>query len=215
MRSIFRFRTTAGLAVILSSAVGMASCASELTRTGASPSYLVIDSILGAKGSNPSEFATPLFSDVQTLVETQVNGQPVRSPVVYNDLGQVRMRALLKNPTTPTGPSSLNSITVTRYHVEYRRSDGRNNPGVDVPYGFDGGATFTVQGDAPTTFAFDVVRNQAKLEPPLRTMAGAGGSIFVSTIAEVTFYGRDQAGNEVQVSGTLQVNFGDWADDTN
>ena len=45
-------------------------------------------------------------------------------------------------------------------------------------------------------------------------MVGVGGSIFVSTIAEITFYGRDQAGNDVQVAGTLQVNFGDWADDT-
>jgi len=209
MRSIFQFRTATGLALVLTSAMGMASCASELTRTGASPAYLVIDSILGAQGNNSSTFGTPLFSDVQTLVD---NGTAVRSAVVYNDLGQVRMRVLLKNPTTPTGPSSLNSITVNRYHVEYRRSDGRNTPGVDVPYGFDGGATFTVQGDAPTTFAFDVVRNQAKLEPPLKTLVGAGGSVFVSTIAEITFYGRDQAGNEVQVSGTLQVNFGDWAD---
>jgi hypothetical protein len=210
MRSIFQFRTATGLALVLTSAVGMASCASDLTRTGASPAFLVIDSILGAQGSKPTEFGTPLFSDVQTLVD---NGTAVRTPVVYNDLGQVRMHAQLKNPTTPTGPSSLNSITVTRYHVEYRRSDGRNNPGVDVPYGFDGAATFTVAGESPSTFAFDVVRNQAKLEPPLITMAGGrGGSVFVSTIAEITFYGRDQAGNEVQVAGTLQVNFGDWAD---
>jgi hypothetical protein len=214
MRSIFRFRTAAGLAVVLSSAVGLASCASELTRTGASPAYLVIDSLLGAKGNQPNTFVNPLFSDVQTLVETTVNGLPVRAPVVYNDLGQVRMRAVLKNPNSPTGPTSVNAITITRYHVDYRRSDGRNTPGVDVPYGFDGAATFTVQADAAVTFAFDVVRNQAKLEPPLRTMVGVGGSIFVSTIAEITFYGRDQAGNEVQVSGTLQVNFGDWADDT-
>src|SRR6185503_11716038 len=146
MRSIFQFQTATGLALVLTSAMGMASCASELTRTGASPAYLVIDSILGAQGNNSSTFGTPLFSDVQTLVD---NGTAVRSAVVYNDLGQVRMRVLLKNPTTPTGPSSLNSITVNRYHVEYRRSDGRNTPGVDVPYGFDGGATFTVQGDAP------------------------------------------------------------------
>ena len=213
MRSIFRFRTAAGLAVILSSVLGLASCASELTRTGDSPAYLVIDSIQGARGSDPGTFAVPLFSDVQTLVEQPVNGVPTRVPVVYNDLGQVRMRAQLKNPTTPTGPSSLNSITVNRYHVEYRRSDGRNTPGVDIPYGFDGGATFTIQGDAPATFAFDVVRLQAKLEPPLRTMVGNGGSLYISAIAEITFYGRDQAGNEVQVSGTLQVNFGDFADD--
>jgi hypothetical protein len=212
MRSIFQFRTAAGLAVILSTAVSFASCASEFTRTGDSPTLIVIDAILGAKGSDPTTFGTPLFSDVQTLVETQVNGQSVRTAVVYNDLGQVRMRAILKNPSTPTGPSSLNSVTITRYHVEFRRSDGRNTPGVDVPYGFDGATTFTVSGESPATFAFDVVRNQAKLEPPLRTMAGAGGTIFLSTFAEITFYGRDQAGNEIQASGTLAVNFGDWAD---
>jgi hypothetical protein len=214
MRSISRSRIAGTLALALASAVGLASCASELTRTGSSPSYLVIDSILGARGSAPGTFAVPLFSDVQTLVEQQVNGQPVRVPVVYNDLGQVRMHAQLKNPTTPTGPSSLNSITITRYHVEYRRSDGRNAPGVDVPYGFDGAATFTVATDSPATFAFDVVRLQAKLEPPLRSMIGQGGSIYVSTIAEITFYGRDQAGNEVEASGTLAVNFGDFADET-
>ena len=28
---------------------------------------------------------------------------------------------------------------MTRYRVEFRRTDGRNTPGVDVPYGFDGG----------------------------------------------------------------------------
>jgi hypothetical protein len=213
MRSIFQFRTAAGLAVIISSAVGLASCASELTRTGSSPAFLVVDSILGAPGSNPSEFVSPLFSDVQTIVEQQINGQTVRVPVVYNDLGQVRLHAQLKNPTTPTGPSGINSITISRYHVDFRRTDGRNTPGVDVPYGFDGAATFTV-GDAPVSFPFDVVRNQAKLEAPLRAMVGSGGSIFFSAIAEITFYGRDQAGNEVQVSGTLQVNFGDWADET-
>jgi hypothetical protein len=214
MRSISRFRTAAGLAIVVASAIGLSSCASELTRTGSSPSYLVIESLLGARGSSPGTFAVPLFSDVQTLVQQQVDGQPVSVPIVYNDLGQVRMRAALKNPATPTGPSSLNAITITRYHVEYRRSDGRNAPGVDVPYGFDGAATFTVQGDSPATFAFDVVRLQAKLEPPLRTMVGQGGSIYVSTIAEITFYGRDQAGNEVEASGTLAVNFGDFADES-
>ena len=132
MRSIFQFRTATGLALVLTSAVGMASCASELTRTGASPAYLVIDSILGAKGSEPSNFGTPLFSDVQTLVPSQVNGQTVTTAVVFNDIGQVRMHTQLKNPSI-TGPSSVNSITINRYHVEYRRSDGRNNPGVDVP----------------------------------------------------------------------------------
>jgi hypothetical protein len=34
----------------------------------------------------------------------------------------------------------------------------------------------------------------------------------VTTIAEVTFYGRDQAGNDMTVSGLVQVNFGNFGD---
>jgi len=34
----------------------------------------------------------------------------------------------------------------------------------------------------------------------------------ISTIAQITLYGRDQAGNDVSVTGTMSVNFADWAD---
>ena len=43
-------------------------------------------------------------------------------------------------------------------------------------------------------------------------MAGGGGAIAIMTIADVTFYGRDQAGNDVSVTGSITVNFADWAD---
>jgi hypothetical protein len=56
------------------------------------------------------------------------------------------------------------------------------------------------------------VRVQAKLEAPLRNMRGLGGAIAINTLAQITFYGRDQAGNDVEATGTLQVNFADWAD---
>jgi len=39
-----------------------------------------------------------------------------------------------------------------------------------------------------------------------------GGALIISTIAEVTFYGHDQVGNQVSVTGTISVNFADWAD---
>ncbi len=39
---------------------------------------------------------------------------------------------------SPTAPTTANFITVDRYHVTFIRSDGRNKPGVDVPYPFDG-----------------------------------------------------------------------------
>ena len=125
------------------------------------------------------------------------------------------MRVALKNPGTaanPTTPTPTSAITLNRYHVDFRRTDGRNTQGVDVPYSFDGGITFTVPADGQVQFAFEVVRNQAKLEAPLRNLREGGGAIIISTIAEITFYGRDQVGNEVVATGTMSVNFGDFAD---
>jgi hypothetical protein len=100
---------------------------------------------------------------------------------------------------------------VTRYRVDYRRADGRNTPGVDVPYGFDGATTGTIS-ESQVTLAFVLVRVQAKLESPLANLAGLGGAQAISTLADVTFYGRDQAGNDVQVTGSINVTFADWSD---
>lgn len=203
MHSILSSRTLAGLAVAVSSIIGLTSCASELTRTGSSPAFVIIDSIVGASGAEPEEFGSPLASDVQTGGGT------------FNDLGRATLRLGLRNPgsaTNPTAPSTLNTITLSRYRVEFRRSDGRNTQGVDVPYAFDGAATVTIPAQGSTEVIFEVVRNQAKLEAPLSNLRGLGGALIISTIAEITFFGRDQVGNEVVATGTLSVNFADFAD---
>jgi hypothetical protein len=200
---------------VLATALLFGSCASELTRTGSSPAFVIIDSLRGASGAEPETFRTPLLSDVITIVEQQIAGQAVRVPTIFNDLGEVQMRLALKNPGTtlnPTQPSSVNAITINRYRVEFRRADGRNNQGVDVPHSFDGAVTVTVPADGQVTFGFEVVRHQAKLEPPLRNLRESGGGIMISTIAEITFYGRDQVGNEVVARASMSVNFGDFAD---
>ena len=111
----------------------------------------------------------------------------------------------------PTVPSTTNYITLTRYSVRFVRSDGRNTPGVNVPYPFDGGMTMTVDGTGGAG-TFVLVRVQAKLEPPLIGLRNLASSLVVSTIAEVTFYGHDQAGRPVSVTGQISVNFADWAD---
>jgi hypothetical protein len=200
MSSLFRIRAAAGLAAVVASTLGFTSCASEFTRTGSSPSFIIIEALQGASGAEPDLFGSPLLSDVLTGGGT------------FNDLGQARMSLSLRNPTSPTGPSAVNSITLNRYRVTYRRSDGRNTPGVDVPHPFDGAITVTIPTTGTATFGFEVVRNQAKWEPPLANMRGLGGALLLSTLAEITFYGRDQAGNEVEATGTLQVNFADFAD---
>ena len=43
-------------------------------------------------------------------------------------------------------------------------------------------------------------------------LRGLGGSVLISTIANVTFYGHDQTGIPVSVTGSISVNFADWAD---
>ena len=195
-------------------AFAAASCG-EVARTGQSPAFLIIDSLTGASGADPGAFDTVLESDVQVLVTQTVNGQQLQVPTVFSDAGRVTLRLGLRNPGTPsnpTSPSELNAITISRYRVAYRRSDGRNTQGVDVPYGFDGAVTVTVSGNSAVQVGFDLVRVQAKLEPPLKNLAAGGAQNVISTIAEVTFFGRDQAGNEVVVTGSIGVNFSDWGD---
>lgn len=187
----------------------------EVARTGRSPVLLVIDVLEAASGAQPDAFGSVLFSDVETLVEQQINGQTVRVPTIYADMGRATFRLTLKNPgsaTSPVGPSPLNEVTITRYRVRFRRADGRSTPGVDVPHAFDSAATVTIPASGNAAVSFAIVRHQAKLEPPLSALQRGGGANMLSTIAEVEFYGSDQAGNEVVATGLISVNFGDFGD---
>jgi hypothetical protein len=191
---------------------GSLSCG-DVARLGRAPVMLVIDELEAAPGTDPTTLGGFLLSDVQTLVQQQVNGQAVRVATIFNDVGLATLRLVMKDQGTGglgVSPSDLNAVTLNRYHINYRRADGRNTHGVDVPYPIDGGLGVTVLG--PTEVGFELVRHQAKLEQPLRSMAGFGGRLFISTIAEVTFYGVDMAGNEVQATGNISVSFGDYAD---
>lgn len=211
--SITTLRHTLTRMVMAGAVFGAVSCG-DVSRTGRSPSYLIIDLIEGSSGAD-DEFGTFLLSDVETLVSQTINGQQVRVPTIFNDNGRATLRIGLKNigaPTAPLGPTSLNDVTLTRYRVVFRRADGRNTPGVDVPHGFDGGLTITIAGTATVQVAFELVRHTMKLEPPLRNLVGRGSANQINTIAEITFYGRDQTGHEVIGSGLISVNFGDFGD---
>jgi len=202
---------TAGVVVLASA--GAVGCGQQNTE-GRSPSYLLIETLQAASGASPSAFGGTLDSDVVTNVRVTVGDQEVLSPTVYEDLGQVKLRMALKdggNGMAVAAPTAVNSVTVTRYHVDFKRSDGRNTPGVDVPYGFDGAATGTIGADGGV-LTFALVRAQAKLEAPLKALRNAGGAMVLSTIAEITFYGQDQNGNTVSVTGSISVNFADWGD---
>jgi len=203
-------QTAARVAVVLGMVASLASCTS-VQRDGQGTSYLIVDSLLAASGATPAEFGGTLASDVITLVPAgqDADGNELFAPTIFADPGQVTFRLAPKDPSVRLMPA--NFITVTRYRVDFIRSDGRNTPGIDVPYGFDGAFTATVT-DTGGAGTFELVRIQAKLEAPLKALAYGGGAISISTLAEITFYGQDQAGREVSVTGRIGVNFADWGD---
>ncbi len=184
------------------------------TRTDSASSYLMVDSFLAASGVKPDTFGGSLASDVLTYVKKDVGGVQVLVPTVFEDAAQATFRLGMKDPgtgTTPTAPSSANYITLTQYHVNFLRSDGRNTAGVDVPHPFDGAITLTVGASTAVT-SITLVRLQAKSESPLKALVGGNGSFAIATVAEVTFYGKDQAGRQVSVVARISVNFADWGD---
>jgi hypothetical protein len=201
-------------AALVVGAVAVLPGCTEMQRQGQSPAYLIITSLAASSGVKPTEFGGVLSSDVLTYVKKTVGEEEQLVPTIFADNGRVGFILGLKDPGAPgtsTVPTSTNFITVTRYRVTFIRADGRNVPGVDVPYGFDGGMTLTVT-DNEVIGNFNIVRVQAKQEAPLQALTGGGGAVAISTIAEITFYGHDQAGREVSVTGRIGVNFADWGD---
>jgi hypothetical protein len=194
MMNIKKAVSGARLACAVILALASVSCG-DMPREGTASSYLIITSLLGSPGET-DEFVGELRSDVRTQGS------------IFNDNGQVAFLLGMKDPGI-TSPSSANFITIDRYRIVYIRADGRNTPGVDVPYPFDGAITGTVT-DAPVSFGFTLVRHQAKVEAPLGALET--NFLIVSTIAEVTFYGHDQTGRAVSVSGKISVHFGNFAD---
>jgi hypothetical protein len=196
-------RRTRRLAGALVLAALTASCG-DLTRQGTGSSYIILNALEAASGANPTTFGGTLQSDVLTVVDDV--------PTIFNDVGRARMTLAMKDPgtaDTPTIPTPNNFITLNRYRVQYIRADGRNVPGVDVPFPFDGAITGTI-GAGETTAGFEIVRHAAKAEAPLAALARNG--IIISTLAEVTFYGRDQTGREVIVTGRITIDFGNFGD---
>ena len=190
------------LAALAGLILAQVSCGS-LTTQGTGSSYLTIAKLEAAQGADPGKFSGTLDSDVITVKDGAAG--------IYADIGRVTLKLALKDPGSsgsPNSPTPNNYITVDRYRVEYRRTDGRNTQGVDVPYSFDSAATATVSDEAEIVFL--IVRHQAKEEAPLKSLATS--NLIFSTIATVTFYGHDQTGREASVSGNIGIGFANYAD---
>lgn len=179
-------------------AVATASCG-NVVRDGRSPMFLVIDSLGGTNSAGQDSS----FSQSDVLTD---------EGAVFNDVGRVTLRLVPKNltPGEEFAPTTNNEVTITRYRVSYRRTDGRNVQGRDVPYAFEGAVTGTVPATGTLQLGFELVRHVAKMEAPLAQLTVS--PTVLTTIADVTFYGRDRVGNDINVTGSIQVDFANFAD---
>ena len=154
-RRRFVTRLVNRLTLLVALIAATASCG-DVVRQGKAPVFLVIDRLQAANGSDPGTFFSFLLSDVQTLITSGgVCTTENPCPTFFNDPGQVELRLVPKGSglTGPTPLTTNNEVTITRYRVSYRRADGRNIPGADVPYAFEGAATGTVPAAASLTIA--------------------------------------------------------------
>jgi hypothetical protein len=207
MRIVTRILTTATL-------LAAVSCGSAV-RTGSSPVFLVIDTLSSKRGGSSSgQDSTVLSSDVLTIITTGgtcTTSNPCAT--IFPDGGSATLRLSPKNigtTTAPNTPSQNNEVLITRIHISYRRTDGRNVEGVDVPFSFDTAATGTVPATGTLTLGFELVRSQAKTDAPLMALESNG--VVISTIADVTFFGQDRTGNAISATGSIAVNFANFGD---
>ncbi len=184
---------------VLPSLLVLTSC-NPLEDDSQSSTFIVVEKMMGQDATGTA--ASFLQSDVVTS-----------GGIIYSDAATATLRASLLDPAPILKPSSYSDVVLDRYVVSYYRSDGRSREGVDVPYTFEGALTQAIKVGATSTFSFVIVREVAKLEPPLVSLAKGGvGDGVIEMTAKVDFYGHDLVDNKVTATGYLTVFFANYAD---
>jgi len=187
------------LTVVVAAVLFLSSCNPVENKTK-SASMLIVESIQGQDISGKA--ASYLQSDVYKE----------STSTVIADVATATLRTETLDPSPLLGNSQYNDILVTRYTVAYSRTDGKNTPGVDVPYPFEGSLSALVKVGSTTSFSFIVVREVAKLEMPLVRLADGRAEGVIQVTANIEFYGHDMTNNNVKTTGDLAIFFAQYAD---
>lgn len=178
-----------GAAVAVAAALAMAGCSADYVEQNEGPVLLLITSI---------NDGAQLDADVRNGAE---------STFVCENEVDVDLTVMNKNPNSPAAPSS--TVQLDSYEVKYSRSDGRGVEGVDVPFRITGNLSASVGVGDEVTVPIEVVRRQAKLEPPLE-------NIFQTTVltvnAQVTLFGKTISDKRVSATARFQIDFADFGD---
>ena len=197
---------TAGL--ILKISLGLAaaflllSC-NAIENKSQSASLLVVENLLGT--NLDGDEVNYLQSDV--LIQDSSTG----AETITADSAVATFNVSLLDPT-PGMPSSIyNDVMLNRYVVTFSQPNGSSAEGRDVPFSFEGSMSSLISVGTSTDVAFIIVREVAKLEPPLVNLRDAMDILQVR--AKVDFYGKDLAGKGVQATGYLTIFFANYANE--
>jgi len=189
--------------VLIIAALFLASCVAK-ENDSTSGSFLVINSLTG-NDLEGLPGSTTVFSDVET------------AGGIINDNGVAAVTTLTYDPMEDSVDHDItfyNNVVVDQIDVEFRRTDGRNVEGVDVPYRFTQPVNMMVAVDTTEEIPFVVIRHVAKLEAPLLALREIFTQAHIlQLVAKVTLHGRDVGGHRVApVSGYMSVWCANFAD---
>lgn len=183
---------------------------------------LLVAAMLSLSGCGVPGFITDNSSSMVMEISGVNGGAAIQSDVlteegsVVNDDASVTVNLFRKNNTV-TSTSALEHVTLESYDVRYFRTDGKDIEGVDVPYRISGPLgsvrfhTPTGTGEIEATVPITIVRQAAKLEPPLRNLREGGGQLIITAIAEISVYARQIDGETLKATSRVQVTFADFA----
>jgi hypothetical protein len=178
---------------------------------------VVVALTLTACGLNP-DYVTDSQASV-LLIMAAINGgavldsdvrNGVDSNIICPDTVDVSLAVRNKN-LAAEAPRIPGAVLIQQYEVQYSRSDGRAEQGVDVPYTISGAmsAALDVATSGTAELPIEVVRRQAKLDPPLSNITGFD---IVTMFATITISGQTVSGDSVTAVGSMQIDFADFGD---
>jgi len=192
------------LTVIFSVVILLYAC-NPIENETTSASILYVDSIMG------TDIEDNEVNFVQSDVAVQIGDTDQVS--VTADLIAATLGVRSIDPEPALGTSQYNDVILTRYVVTYSRTDGNNVQGVDVPYSFEGSLSTQIPVGSTQSLSLVVVREAAKLEPPLIDLRDGGGEVILTVNAKVEFYGHDLADRNVKATGYITIYFANYVND--
>jgi hypothetical protein len=133
---------------------------------------------------------------------------PVFSSVAIdvNDNCTLSIKALPIDPMLEDETAYYN-VLIDQIDVQFKRTDGRNVEGVDVPYSFTQPLSYLVPLNGTAEIPFMLIRHVAKLETPLLALREFPNQAKVlQLVGVVTAHGKDLGGHRVApVTGYVSV----------